>query len=270
MLDVKQLVEQYNKDKLIKLTSDPSPPTKTIHCYCRVSTKQQRDYGHSIEAQRSAIQKYITDNNLDGDVKWYSDAGISGTDFKTREQFNAMRSSVIRGDVVISYSLSRLGRHTKDILVFTDELSEKGVELVLLQDKVDTSTATGKAFYSMLAVMGTLERDLSIERSKTVIDSRKKEGYTVGKPPFGFDADKTTKKLIINEDEVKVISLIAGWIHDNPSIKDAEIVRKLQSLMDMGEIKIRNCKRVYQSYIHKIIVRNNLRCVIDNNDNIST
>ena len=257
-MDITERLARYNeiKSKTALSTPDTSP---SIHCYCRVSTKQQRDHGHSIDAQKAEIEKYITDNDIKGIVRWYVDSAVSGKDMKNREQFNNMREDLHKGDTLISYSLSRLGRNTKEILIFSDELKEKGIILVLLKDKIDTSTATGAAMFSMLAVMSTLERDLAIERSKTVIDNRMKEGYTVGKPPFGFKTDKETKKLIPDDNEQHVITLIAGWIQDDLRIKDAEITRRLQSRMDMGEIKIRNSKRVYQTYVNKIIKRNNLR-----------
>lgn len=260
-MDITALLAQYNERKLknLVISHDDSP---SIHCYCRVSTKQQRDHGHSIDAQKAEIETYVTANNIKGIVKWYVDSAVSGKDMKNREQFNLMRDSLRKGDTLIAYSLSRLGRNTKEILIFTDELKEKGIVVILLKDKIDTSTATGVAMFSMLAVMSTLERDLAIERSKTVIDNRIKEGFSVGKPPFGFKTDKETKKLIPNADEQYVISEISGWIQDDPRIKDAEITRRLQSRMDAGEIKMRNSKRVYQTYINKIITRNNLRELI--------
>lgn len=251
----------YQKHK-----KEPTPATtQTIHCYCRVSTAQQLEQGHSIDAQRQEILKTINNNNLTGDIQWYVDEALSGKNMTHRPDFTRMREAVKSGDTIISYSLSRLGRDTKDILVFMDEMRERNVNVIVIADKIDLSTASGKAMCGMIAVFSTLERDLAVERSKNVLEDRKNKGYVTGRIPFGFKTEEVIidgrkqKKLIEDEDEQDVINFVSSLICDDPKIKDAEITRRLRAEVVAGNKKIRNSKDVYQSFVRKLIKNNNLR-----------
>src|SRR5689334_2090760 len=113
---------QTHIDKFSAMESVPSPldptrkPGKYILCYKRVSTTKQVEEGHSLEAQHKYIEEYITNNKLVGHVEFFQDQAISGKDMKNRPDFQRMKDTMRKGDTIVSYSLSRLGRNTREML----------------------------------------------------------------------------------------------------------------------------------------------------------
>ena len=236
------------------------PNTPCILYYCRVSTQQQVRDGHSIEAQKKKILDYVADKQLkDTVLPPFVDSALSGKNMKDRPEFQRMKSMMKKGDTIISCSLTRIGRNTKEIIVFSSELEENGINLIVLDNNIDTSTSYGRLFFTIMTGIAQFERELTSERNRAVIESRKADGYVVSKPPYGYDVDKETKKLIINEEEQNIISMMFGWIYEDPTIKVSEIQRKLQLLFDAGDIKMRNAKQVHASTITSIIKKNQLR-----------
>ena len=80
-MDIIERLAKYNEIKMKTLVNLPDN-SPSIHCYCRVSTKQQRDHGHSIDAQKAEIEKYITAENIKARIKSYVDSAVSGKDMK--------------------------------------------------------------------------------------------------------------------------------------------------------------------------------------------
>lgn len=234
-------------------------PGPHILAYVRVSTKHQVKEGHSIEAQRQIINNHIQIYKLIGHLKFYEDHAISGKDMKNRPGFQEMVSYMRSGDIIISYSLSRLGRNTQEILNFADKLEREKINLVIIDTKIDTSNAAGKLFFTMMAAMGQFEREQVSERTKAVMNHRKEGGFLVTRPPFGYTVNKETKKLVPLDEEQKVVTLIVGLIFENPDIKDSQITKILQARFIAGEITWRDSKRVYQTAVRNVIKRHNIR-----------
>lgn len=267
MLTAEQRREKYYEKHKKEI---PNVPTRSIHCYCRVSTTKQVEDGHSIDAQKQELIKCVNDNNIQGTIIWYIDEALSGKNMIDRPDFNRMIAAANSGDTIVTYSMSRLGRDTKDILTFMDEMHKKNINIVCIKDKIDLSTASGKAMCTMMAAFATLERDLAVERSRTVLEDRKNKGYVTGRVPFGYRSEseiingKKQKKLVEDPDEQDVINFISVLIGEDPKIKDAEITRRLKSEVLAGRLKMRNSKDVYQSFVSRIIKTNNLRDIIIN------
>ena len=105
------------------------------------------------------------DQNLDRQLDQFKEAGcekifqekITGT-IKERPELEEMFKQLRKGDTVVISELTRLSRSTRDLLELSEKLKEKDVELVSLKEKIDTTTATGKAMFGMLAVMAQFER----------------------------------------------------------------------------------------------------------------
>jgi len=262
-MNVVERIAQYSALEGKTFTHETRSPGPHILAYVRVSTKYQVKEGHSIEAQRQIISNYISMNKLQGTLKFYEDHAISGKDMKNRPNFQSMINFMRKGDTIISYSLSRLGRNTQEILNFADKLEKSKINLIVIDTKIDTSNAAGRLFFTMMAAMGQFEREQVSERTKAVMNHRKDEGYLVTRPPFGYAADPKTKKLVPVEEEQKVITLIIGMIYENSDIKDSEITKLLQNKLESGEITMRKSKRVYQSAVRNIITRHNIRNLVE-------
>lgn len=138
--------------------------------YARVSTEQQ-----SLEGQLKALRDYgVKEENI------YTDK-ISGGKF-TRRGLNLALKALRRGDTLVVYSLSRIGRSLKYLIQVNEQLLAEGVGLKSLTEPIDTSTAVGKMVFSMQAIFAQYERDVTIERTKLGVAATQAAGAPHGRP----------------------------------------------------------------------------------------
>jgi len=170
--------------------------------YSRVSTPGQREEGISLQAQQGKIAAWCDLNayELDG---LYTDAGISGKKLDNREGLQNALKALKKGDCLVVYSLSRLSRSTKDTLAIADELARKEVDLVSLSERIDTTSASGKMVFRLLAVLSEFERDQISERTRSAMAHKKANLERVGNVPFGFEM--LNGKLIPSNAELAVV-----------------------------------------------------------------
>lgn len=135
--------------------------------YVRVSTVEQNE-----DRQLEALKEY----NID---KWFKEK-ISAKDTK-RPQLKAMLEYVRAGDKVYIKDFSRLARSTKDLLSLIEYLEEKEVELISLNENLQTGTATGKMLVTLIAAINEFERNNLLERQREGIEIAKKKGVYKGK-----------------------------------------------------------------------------------------
>ncbi len=159
--------------------------------YCRVSTEEQVREGQSLETQEANLAAYATLRNLDV-AEVVVDAGVSA--FKPladREGGRRVLELVASGaaSAVVCWKLDRLFRNTGNCLATVDDWKNKGVALHLADlggTAVDTSSAAGKMFLVMLAGFAEMERNLTSERIKAVLQKKRDAGeYSGGHCPFG-------------------------------------------------------------------------------------
>lgn len=181
---------------------------KAAIIYTRVSTTRQAEEGVSLDAQTARCRDYCA--GLGYEVAGeFQDAGLSGGRADNRPGLQAALDKVTKsGGILVTYSLSRLARSTRDALDMAERLDKAGADLVSLSESIDTTSAAGKMIFRMLAVLSEFERDLVSERTKAALSHKRACGYKTGGPvPFGFDAD-STGKLTKNRNEQKAIKLI--------------------------------------------------------------
>ena len=152
--------------------------------YGRVSSDHQSKNGHGLDAQRAKLEAYCPFVELEP-AAWLADASVSGSvapwDRPAMSEALAMLEDG-RVSVLMTASLSRLGRRLRDILDITDLAIEQGWRLIVLDVNVDTGSPTGKAFLRFLGVVSELERDLTIERTKDALAAAKAKGKRLGRP----------------------------------------------------------------------------------------
>lgn len=140
--------------------SDPST-TKRAALYMRVSTAKQDPTNQRQALERTAAQRGWKI------VKVYEDVGISGAKARDkRPGLNAMLMDATRGefDVVMSWSVDRVGRSLQDLVGILQELQGAGVGLFLYQQALDTTTPAGMALFQMSGVFAEFERAIIQER----------------------------------------------------------------------------------------------------------
>lgn len=157
--------------------------------YVRVSTQEQAHEGVSIEAQEKKIRTWCEAQETPL-VEVFIDAGLSGGWIDNRPELRRALNTCKRGDILVFYSLSRLRRTTRDVLAIMDELQGRGVDVVCLSEKIDTSSATGKLAFHMLAIIGEFERDVISERTRMAIQHLQRQArFTGGHRPFGWKVE---------------------------------------------------------------------------------
>ena len=178
-----------------------------VCAYTRVSTKDQAEDGVSLAAQRDRVDAWAKSRGMTvGLVE--CDAGLSGGRADNRPALQRALDAVCKGKgVLIVYSLSRLARSTRDALDIVDRLHKAGANLVSLSESIDTTTAMGKFFFTVLAGLAALERDLIAERTSMAMAHKRSLGeYTGGQAPYGF---RVVGGMVVEDaDEQRVVRLI--------------------------------------------------------------
>ena len=168
--------------------------------YSRVSTSDQ-DWALQVDA--------LTHAGVDDrDIFREKQSGAKADRQELRRVLDLLRP----GDKLVVWRLDRLARSQLHLLQIAKEIEDKGAELVSLMDRIDTTTATGKMLFGILAVLAEFERNLIIERSKAGQAIARSNGKKFGRP------NKLTASLI------RQISLA----HDDPQSTVRDTCRHLR------------------------------------------
>jgi len=153
---------------------------KRIAIYLRVSTSKQ-----DTDNQRRELEMVAARSGWQV-VHVYKDEGISGAKGRDkRPGLDAMMKAVNARefDMVAAWSVDRLGRSLTDLLSILQGLHEKGVDLFLHQQGLDTTTTAGKAMFQMLGVFAEFERGIIRERVNAGLARAKANGTKLGRRP---------------------------------------------------------------------------------------
>lgn len=151
----------------------------TTFGYARVSTLAQAEK-NTIDAQRQEIEAWLRYKGVTIEPgNWYSDDGVSGAKMN-RPGITAMMERVGKDDLIVCYSLSRLGRTALGLMNLVADLRAKGAQLQLLRESVNTDTPAGRLFLNNLAGMAEYEREIIGERTSCGIRARIARGQKWG------------------------------------------------------------------------------------------
>ena len=146
----------------------PTNPSPQRIGYARVSS-----VGQNLDSQMDALREA-------GCAKIFTDK-ITGSRLD-RPGWDQMMAYVRPGDTLVVTELSRMTRSLLDLLETAKALQQRRIELVSLRESIDTTTATGRCFLSMMGAIDQMERELRAERAAAGRASAKARGKTGGRP----------------------------------------------------------------------------------------
>ncbi len=190
------------------------------YLYTRVSTAMQVD-GYSLDAQRDKLLKYADyeDMIVAGE---YSDEGFSGKNIQGRHEFQRMLSDIESGkdsvQYVLVFKLSRFGRNAADVLNSLQLMQDFGVNLICVEDGIDSSKDSGKLMISVLSAVAEIEHENIRAQTMAGREQKAREGkWNGGFAPYGYKLENG--ELLIAEDEVEIIRIIYDrYIHTSDGI----------------------------------------------------
>ncbi|VHO64545.1 recombinase family protein [Clostridioides difficile] len=180
-----------------------------VYLYTRVSTSIQID-GYSLEAQKSRMKAFALYNDYEI-VGEYEDAGKSGKSIEGRVQFTRMMEDIKSGkdgvSFVLVFKLSRFARNAADVLSTLQIMQDFGVNLICVEDGIDSSKDAGKLMISVLSAVAEIEREnIRVQTMEGRIQKAKEGKWNGGFAPYGYQL--IDGKLIINEEEAIAIRTI--------------------------------------------------------------
>ena len=181
------------------------------YLYIRVSTAMQVD-GYSLDAQKDRLVKFAEFQGMEI-VREYCDAGKSGKSITGRPEFQKMLQDVAEDRDGVSYilvfKLSRFGRNAADVLNSLQYIQDYGVNLICVEDGIDSSKDSGKLTITVLSAVAEIERENILVQTMEGRRQKAREGkWNGGQAPFGYLLDSKNSTLIVNPEEAEIVRLI--------------------------------------------------------------
>ena len=231
-----------------------------VYTYTRVSTAMQTD-GYSLDAQKARMKAFADFNDYEI-VGTYEDAGKSGKSIEGRLEFNRMMEDIKSGkdgvSFVLVFKLSRFGRNAADVLSTLQVMQDFGVNLICVEDGIDSSKDAGKLMISVLSAVAEIEREnIRVQTMEGRIQKAREGKWNGGFAPYGYQL--IGGKLQINEEEAEAIRVIFDqYVHTDIG---ANGVAKYLENHGIHKIQRQNGKNhLFDAHLVRLILKNPVYC----------
>lgn len=202
---------------------------KKCYIYTRVSTAAQTE-GYSLDAQQKRLKDFAEYKGLEIAGE-YCDAGKSGHSIKGRPAFMEMMDDITRGkddiSFVLVFKLSRFGRNAADVLKSMQTLMDYDIDLICVDDSIDSSTQGGRLTLAILSAVAEIEREnIRIQFMSGKMQKVLQGGWAGGPIPYGYRS--RDGELVIEPSEAEIIRVIYEKYLE-PAMKRNGVVRWLNS-----------------------------------------
>jgi site-specific DNA recombinase len=223
-----------------------TPPKPQAAIYIRVSTQEQAQQGFSLAAQQEALENYAKALGYEV-LKIYKDEGKSAKNIQQRPEMMQMLKDAEskKFSAIFIYKLDRFSRSIKDLILTIDKLKDWGIDFVSLQDKIETTSASGKLMFHIISAFAEFERNIIGDRTTFGMQRKAKEGGFITKAPKGYHL--IDKKLEIHDEEADQVRKIYQEFLDSDisltklgkkhSMTTAGIKKLLQNTTYLGKVK---------------------------------
>ena len=234
--------------------------TPKCYIYTRVSTSMQVD-GYSLDAQKDKLKKYAEFQGMVVAGE-YSDEGKSGKNIEGRPQFMQMLKDIETGkdkvDFVLVFKLSRFGRNAADVLSSLQHMQDFGVNLICVEDGIDSSKDSGKLMISVLSAVAEIERENILVQTMEGRRQKAREGkWNGGFAPYGYKLENG--ELLIAEDEAEVIRIIYDKFA-NTTMGASAIATYLNERGYVKKKRQKNTLDMFSAHFIKLVLDNTIYC----------
>ena len=231
-----------------------------VYTYTRVSTAMQID-GYSLDAQKARMKAFADYNDYEI-MGIYEDAGKSSKSIEGRMEFNRMMEDIKSGKDGVSYvlvfKLSRFVRNAADVLSTLQIMQDFDVNLICVEDGIDSSKDAGKLMISVLSAVAEIEREnIWVQTMEGRIQKAREGKWNGGFAPYGYQL--VDGKLQINEEEAAAIRVIFDqYVHTD--IGANGMVKYLEN-HGIRKIQRQNGKNpLFDAHLIRLILKNPVYC----------
>ncbi len=195
---------------------------------CAIYTRKSTDEGlnmefNSLDAQREAAEAFINSQRHEGWVvipDLYDDGGFSGGNME-RPALQRLMADVEakKVDAIVVYKVDRLSRSLLDFSRIMETLDRHGCSFVSVTQQFNTTHSMGRLTLNILLSFAQFEREIIGERTRDKMSAARKKGKWVGGTVIlGYDLDREARKLVVNEDEARMVREIFALYQRHRSI----------------------------------------------------
>jgi site-specific DNA recombinase len=199
---------------------------KMVRCaiYTRKSTEEGLDLEfNSLDAQREAAEAFVHSQRHEGWLvvsEKYDDGGFSGGNME-RPSLKRLLSDVEakKVDAIVVYKVDRLSRSLLDFSRIMETLDRHGCSFVSVTQQFNTTHSMGRLTLNILLSFAQFEREIISERTRDKMSAARRKGkWTGGSVILGYNLDSDARKLVINEEEARVVQQIFALHQERRSI----------------------------------------------------
>jgi DNA invertase Pin-like site-specific DNA recombinase len=161
--------------------------------YARISTKDQK-----LDLQTDALK-------LTGCEKIFTDVASGAKSI--RPGLDEALDFARKKDVIVVWKLDRLGRSLKHLIQTVNELSEREVGFESIEEKLDTTTASGKLLFHIFGALAEFERELIRERTNAGLKAARARGRNGGRPKSLCEADEKMVKKLMDDKTIPIMDI---------------------------------------------------------------
>ncbi len=185
--------------------------------YTRVSTEEQVRQGISLSAQEEALKNYASALGY-GVFKVYKDEGKSAKDIKHRPEMVQILQDAQnhKFQAIFIYKLDRFSRSLRDLVETIEKLKEWNIDFISLQDKIETTSASGKLMFHIISAFAEFERNVTGDRTKFSMDKKARDGSHITRAPWGYKMEN--KKLIPTQNSFQVQEVFQEFLNQKISL----------------------------------------------------
>jgi DNA invertase Pin-like site-specific DNA recombinase len=185
--------------------------------YARVSTRDQHPQAQLDALTAAGCQRIFTDHGASGRLA-------------RRPEFDKCLGYLRAGDQLVITKLDRIGRSLRHLIELAGELADRGVDLVVLRQAIDTTTAGGRLFFHLLGAFAEFEADLARERTLDGLETARARGRKGGRRPV-MTPDKAAVARQMYDSRQYTVAAIAKTL----GVSRASIYRHLPTAAAAGD-----------------------------------